>query len=311
MTMDHTIDVGRLVDDQKLGRFTALLLILSFLAMMADGYDILALAYAAPDLVREWGVQRSAMGPVFSAGLFGILFGAPLFGFLGDRFGRRPAIIGGCAIYGLCTLGAAFAPSLAVLTGLRFLTGIGIGGLMPNTIALNVEFAPKRWRATLVIVMFTGITLGGALPGWIAADLVPAHGWQILFLIGGFGPLAIAGLLFAFLPESLRFLVLHGGARPRIARVVRMIAPKANITPDTRFTVATDQTPQTSAPIRRLFAGSLRYITPLLWLLFATNLMATYFLNSWMPILFQGAGLSAQNSALALSLFQIGGTVAG
>ena len=110
MTMDHTIDVGRLVDDQKLGRFTALLLILSFLAMMADGYDILALAYAAPDLVREWGVQRSAMGPVFSAGLFGILFGAPLFGFLGDRFGRRPAIIGGCAIYGLCTLGAAFAP---------------------------------------------------------------------------------------------------------------------------------------------------------------------------------------------------------
>ncbi len=311
MTMDHTIDVGRLVDDQKLGRFTALLLILSFLAMMADGYDILALAYAAPDLVREWGVQRSAMGPVFSAGLFGILFGAPLFGFLGDRFGRRPAIIGGCAIYGLCTLGAAFAPSLAVLTGLRFLTGIGIGGLMPNTIALNVEFAPKRWRATLVIVMFTGITLGGALPGWIAADLVPAHGWQILFLIGGFGPLAIAGLLFAFLPESLRFLVLHGGARARIERVVRMIAPKANVTPDTRFTVATDQTPQTSAPIRRLFAGSLRYITPLLWLLFATNLMATYFLNSWMPILFQGAGLSAQNSALALSLFQIGGTVGG
>lgn len=311
MTMDHTIDVGRLVDDQKLGRFTALLLILSFLAMMADGYDILALAYAAPDLVREWGVQRSAMGPVFSAGLFGILFGAPLFGFLGDRFGRRPAIIGGCAIYGLCTLGAAFAPSLAVLTGLRFLTGIGIGGLMPNIIALNVEFAPKRWRATLVIVMFTGITLGGALPGWIAADLVPAHGWQILFLIGGFGPLAIAGLLFAFLPESLRFLVLHGGARARIERVVRMIAPKANVTPDTRFTVATDQTPQTSAPIRRLFAGSLRYITPLLWLLFATNLMATYFLNSWMPILFQGAGLSAQNSALALSLFQIGGTVGG
>lgn len=311
MTMDHTIDVGRLVDDQKLGRFTALLLILSFLAMMADGYDILALAYAAPDLVREWGVQRSAMGPVFSAGLFGILFGAPLFGFLGDRFGRRPAIIGGCAIYGLCTLGAAFAPSLAVLTGLRFLTGIGIGGLMPNTIALNVEFAPKRWRATLVIVMFTGITLGGALPGWIAADLVPAHGWQILFLIGGFGPLAIAGLLFSFLPESLRFLVLHGGARARIERVVRMIAPKANVTPDTRFTVATDQTPQTSAPIRRLFAGSLRYITPLLWLLFATNLMATYFLNSWMPILFQGAGLSAQNSALALSLFQIGGTVGG
>lgn len=306
-----TIDVGKLVDEQKLGRLTLLLLILSFLAMMADGYDILALAYAAPDLVRDWGIERSAMGPVFSAGLFGILFGAPLFGFIGDRFGRRPAIIGGCAIYGLCTLGAAFAPSLTVLTGLRFLTGIGIGGLMPNTIALNVEFAPKRWRATLVIVMFTGITLGGALPGWIAADLVPAHGWQILFLIGGVGPLVIAGLLFALLPESLRFLVLQGGQRAHIAKLVRMIAPGVAVSPDTQFTIAADPAPQTSAPIRRLFAGSLKYITPLLWLLFAANLMATYFLNSWMPILFQGAGLSAENSALALSLFQIGGTLGG
>lgn len=305
------INVGRLVDEQKLGRFTLLLLVLSFLAMMADGYDILALAYAAPDLVRDWGIPRSAMGPVFSAGLFGILFGAPLFGLIGDRFGRRPAIIGGCTIYGLCTLAAAFAPSLGVLTALRFVTGIGIGGLMPNTIALNVEFAPKRWRATLVIVMFTGITLGGALPGWIAADLVPAHGWQILFLIGGVGPLVIAALLFALLPESLRFLVLHGGQRKRIERLVQTIAPSMNITPESRFTIEADKTPHKTAPFRLLFAGSLKYITPLLWLLFAANLMATYFLNSWMPILFQGAGLSAEHSALALSLFQIGGTLGG
>lgn len=311
MAARQSIDVGELVDNQRLGRHTLLLLVLSFLAMMADGYDILALAYAAPDIVREWGVQRSALGPVFSAGLFGILFGAPLFGFAGDRFGRRPAIIGGCIIYGLCTLAAAWAPSLIVLTMLRFVTGIGIGGLMPNTIALNVEFAPKRWRATLVIVMFTGITLGGALPGWIAASLLPVYGWQILFLIGGVGPLVIAGLLYFFLPESIRFLVVHGGRRGQIEKLVRAFDPMIAIGPETRFVMASEAEPQRSASLRQLFAGSLSIITPLLWLLFATNLMATYFLNSWMPILFQDAGMSADYSALALSMFQIGGTLGG
>ncbi len=306
-----TIDVGALVDNQRLGRHTVLLLVLSFLAMMADGYDILALAYAAPDIVRDWNVPRSALGPVFSAGLFGILFGAPLFGYVGDRFGRRPAIIGGCLIYGACTLAAAWAPSLAVLTGLRFVTGIGIGGLMPNTIALNAEFAPRRWRATLVIVMFTGITLGGALPGWIAAALLPGHGWQILFLIGGFGPLVIAALLWLLLPESIRFLVLQGRQRDRIEKLVRVFDPVIAIAPGTRFIMAAEAAPHAAAPLRRLFAGSLALITPLLWLLFAANLMATYFLNSWMPILFQDAGMSADYSALALSMFQIGGTLGG
>lgn len=311
MPAENTIHVGDLVDNQRLGHHTLQLLVLSFLAMMADGYDILALAYAAPDIVRDWGVERSALGPVFSAGLFGILFGAPLFGYVGDRFGRRPAIIGGCIIYGLCTLAAARAPSLMVLTLLRFVTGIGLGGLMPNTIALNIEFAPKRWRATLVIVMFTGITLGGALPGWIAASLLPVHGWQVLFLIGGVGPLVIAGLLFLFLPESVRFLVVHGGPRYRIERLVRIFAPGIAIGPETRFVMDREAEPQRSASLRQLFAGSLSLITPLLWFLFATNLMATYFLNSWMPILFQDAGMSADYSALALSMFQIGGTLGG
>ena len=311
MAASETIDVGRLVDEQKLGAHTLLLLVLSFLAMMADGYDILALAYAAPDIVREWGVQRSALGPVFSAGLFGILFGAPLFGYVGDRFGRRPAIIGGCIIYGSCTLAAAWAPSLTVLTLLRFVTGIGIGGLMPNTIALNVEFAPKRWRATLVIVMFTGITLGGALPGWIAAWLVPAYGWQILFLIGGVGPLVIAGLLYLFLPESIRFLVVQGMKRERIEQLVRVFDPTIEIGPETRFVMTADEEPRVRASLRQLFDGGLAIITPLLWFLFGANLMATYFLNSWMPLLFQDAGMSAAYSALALSMVGIGGTVGG
>jgi AAHS family 4-hydroxybenzoate transporter-like MFS transporter len=137
--------------------------------MLADGYDIAALASAAPQLARSWHVAPKDFAPALSASLFGILFGAPLLGYVGDRFGRRTAIVVGCAIYGFGTLATVWATDLDQVVVLRFLSGIGIGGLMPNTIALNSELAPKRLRAALVVLMFTGITTGGGIPGYIQA----------------------------------------------------------------------------------------------------------------------------------------------
>jgi AAHS family 4-hydroxybenzoate transporter-like MFS transporter len=177
----QTIHVDRLVDEQKIDWFNINLFIWSFLAMFGDGYDISAMAFAAPDLVRDWGLHASTLGPAFSASLFGILFGAPLLGYLGDRYGRKPAIIGGCLIYGLCTLAIMQATSLNQIIVLRFLTGLGIGGLMPNTISLNSELSPRRLRATLTVLMFTGITLGSGTPSVVAAWLVPHYGWKVLF----------------------------------------------------------------------------------------------------------------------------------
>jgi MFS transporter, AAHS family, 4-hydroxybenzoate transporter len=311
MSHSENVNIGELVDRQKLGRLTLRVLILSFLAMAADGYDLLALGFAAPDIVKDWGVPRSTLGPVFSASLFGILFGAPLFGLIGDRLGRKTAIVLGCAIYGAATLAAVWATSLTQLAALRVVTGIGIGGLMPNTVALNAEFAPRRWRATLVIIMFTGVTLGGALPGWIAADLVPSYGWRALFVIGGVGPLVIGAVLFFFLPESIKFLALRQDRRNEVAKLARSMDPALAIGPQTRFSVDADEPQAQPAPRWRIFAGGLAVITPLLWLLFATNLMANFFLSSWMPILFQDAGMSASASALTLSLFQLGGMAGG
>ena len=132
-----------------------------------------------------------------------MLFGAPLLGYVGDRFGRRVAVIAGCLIYGLGTLACVAASNLDQMIALRFVTGIGIGGLMPNTIALNSELSPKRLRATLIVLMFTGITTGSALPGYIQAWLIPRHGWPIMFWIGGLPPLVIAAcLVFTVDPAS-------------------------------------------------------------------------------------------------------------
>ncbi|MGH8261443.1 MAG: MFS transporter, partial [Steroidobacteraceae bacterium] len=163
MTQGFAID--RLVDEQRIRWFNVSLLIWSFLAMFADGYDIGALSFAQPALQVLWHVPKAAFGPASSASLFGILLGAPVLGLIGDRYGRKPAIILGSAIYGLSSLAVIGTHDLNQVIALRFITGIGLGGIMPNTIALNSELAPKRLRATLITLMFVGITLGSSVPG--------------------------------------------------------------------------------------------------------------------------------------------------
>src|SRR5688572_4870972 len=133
--MSQTFQVNEFVDGQKIRRFNIMLLIWSFLTMFADGFDLNSLGFAAPDLTREWGVERSAMGSVLSANLYGIFIGAPLLGWLGDRYGRRPLIIGASFLYGIVTLIMAHTTTMEQMMVLRFIAGIGIGGIMPNTIS--------------------------------------------------------------------------------------------------------------------------------------------------------------------------------
>src|SRR5262249_30149966 len=180
-----TIDIGALIDEQKIGPFHIQLLVWSFLIMVLDGYDLLVAALSGRALMSEFGLAPTELGPILSASLFGFFFGALIFGWIGDRFGRRIAIIAACFEFGVFTLAATQAGSGYQLLVLRALAGIGIGGVIPNTIALNAEYAPKRIRATLVILMFTGNTFGGGLLGQVAPGLIASYGWRSLFVIGG------------------------------------------------------------------------------------------------------------------------------
>lgn len=308
--MNQQLDIERLVDDQKLGRFNLNLIFWSFLAMFADGYEITAIAFAAPELVRDWGLDTASMGPVFSASLFGILFGAPLLGYVGDRYGRKAAIIAACLICGGATLAMAFAQSIGELLALRFVTGIGIGGLMPNTVSLTSELSPKRFRAMLIVLMFTGITLGGGAPSLIAAMLVPQFGWPVLFVIGGTFPLLIALCLYFALPESVKFLALRPERKDDLRRVLGRVRPDVSF-PDTAEIVMSRAAPDAGSGLRQIFDRELQWITLLLWFCFGMTLMANYFLNSWMPILFEEIGLEPDEAALASGLYHLGGTLGG
>lgn len=311
MAATGVFDVSRFIDERKMTRFNAGLVIWSFFIVLFDGYDISAISFAAPELIRNWGItNRAALGPVFSASLFGILVGSPLFGYLGDRYGRKFAIIGSCLVFGAFTLAACWAASLQDLLYLRFFAGIGIGGLLPNLIALNAEYAPRRFRATMIIVMFTGITFGGSVPGGVSVWLVPHYGWQAIFAVGGALPIVMAVAAALWLPESLKHLVVREGERERAVRLLSALSPQVPVDAGTRLVVADEKIYHGFNP-KYLFEGGLALITPLLWICFACNLMGFYFLISWLPTLLTGAKLPPSEAAIATALVQIGGAVGG
>jgi MFS transporter, AAHS family, 4-hydroxybenzoate transporter len=302
--------IEELIDTQHFGRFNAGLLLWSFLAMMSDGFDISALASAAPQLSSAWHLAPQAFSAAFSASLFGVLIGAPLLGIAGDRYGRKPAIVGGCALYGLATLATVWASDLNQVTVYRLIAGVGLGGLMPNTIALNSELTPARLRAALVVLMFTGITIGASFAGMVQAWLIPRWGWPIMFWVGGLVPLAVALCLTVALPESVKFLAAAPGRRAQLLRTLRRLCPDLHLEDGVQLERSPEPVPS-GVGLRQLFGPRLLWITPLLWSCFATALMANYFLNSWLPLIFVRQGLSAQQSGGAISLYHLGGTAGG
>jgi len=263
-------------------------------------------------LAKQWAItDASAFGPVLGASLIGMLIGAPTLGFVGDRFGRKIAIVISCLIFGGFTWITVEATTLNMLFAFRLLAGVGIGGLLPNVIALTGEFAPRQYRATMIIVMFSGAAFGGAIPGVVSNFLVPTFGWQSLFHVGGAVPVIVAFLCFFLLPESLKFLVLKGDRQEELLKLLTVLRPDRQFAPDTTFFIGDERKQRSSFSPKYLFADGLAVITPLLWLLYVVSLMAYFFLLSWTPYLLTSANVPMQKAALATMLFQFGGAVGG
>jgi MFS transporter, AAHS family, 4-hydroxybenzoate transporter len=302
------IEVSRLLDERGISAFQIRLLFWAILLSLIDGYDIAAIAFAAPHLVASWGIPRSALGPVLSASNIGVLFGSAIFGWIGDRYGRKPALIGANILFGVLTFIAAYSADLTQLFWLRLIAGVGIGGVIPNLVAICTESAPRNLRATLPIIAIGCVPLGGALGGLVSAFLVPLYGWQILFQIGGIVPIVIALAAIMNLPESIKYMALHESQRAKMSKLVAALLPGFTVPADARFVIEDEQQTPSSNPVY-LFQHGLWLITPLSWLLFALNLMGYFFLSSWTPTLLTAAKLPPATAAIAAAVLQVGGTV--
>ncbi len=315
-SVSYTLKVNDFVDGQSLSRFNYSLLFWSFLAMFADGFDLNSLGFAAPFLVQEWGIERAAMGPVLSANLAGIFLGAPLLGWLGDKYGRRPLIIGATLLYGVMTLLMAWTHTMTEMIFLRFIAGFGLGGLMPNTISLNSELSPKKYRSTLIVLMFMGITSGSAALGLIAAYFISDFGWPILFHLGGILPLAVAFGMYFFLPESIKFLATKPERHKDLLKLAKKMRPDFKLHDNLQFEnpliISHSGTSQKSQPgLGVLLSNGLHIITPLLWLCYCVALMANYFLNNLIPLIYDTYGMPAQEAAIIATWYHVGGTLGG
>jgi AAHS family 4-hydroxybenzoate transporter-like MFS transporter len=308
--MSQSHQVNEFVDGQRIGRFNLQLLFWSFLTMFADGFDLNSLGFAAPDLTRFWGVAGSTMGPVLSANLLGIFIGAPLLGWAGDKYGRRPLIIGGTFLYGVVTLAMAHTTTMEQMMVLRFIAGIGIGGIMPNTISLNSELTPKKYRSAMIVLMFMGITTGSVAVGLIAANFQAQYGWQILFHTGGILPVLVAVGLYFFLPESLKLLATKADRQVELIRTARRMRTDLVVDDDAVF-VNPAIVAESDGKITELFKGGLSLITPLLWVCFCVALLSNFFLNTTLPLIYDKYGIPAADAAYVATAYHAGGTLGG
>lgn len=294
------------IDAHPLSGLQQRLLVLCFLVVAIDGFDTALIGFIAPALRVEWGLPVARLGPLFAAGLLGLMTGAFGVGPLADRHGRKAMLVASMVVFGIASFASSFSQDLSTLIWLRFLTGVGLGGAMPTSITLASEYSPSHRRSSLVTLMFCGFTIGSALGGLIAARVLEAYGWRPLLAGGGVAPIALAPVLWFALPESVRYLVMKGDAISRIAHVLSRIAPGVDLSSIS----LTSATAPAASPVRQLFSGGLIRGTLLLWLAFFMSLFVVYLLQNWMPTLIQRSGtLSLSRAALITAMLQVGGTV--
>ena len=305
------VDVSSIIEQQKLNGFLVALVVGSWVITFFDGFDMNVISFAAPYIAPEFHLDKVMMGKLFSIGLAGTMVGGFLFGYLGDRIGRRPSIIAATVAFSVLTMAIAFSKSYEQLLALRFLDGIAIGGMLPLSWALNIEYAPKRFRSTIVTVVMVGYSLGTALGGPVTVWLAPKYGWGSVFLVGGSLSLLSAIGLIAMLPESVRYLASQGGKPDTIVRTLRRLAPDLQLPSNPRFVVADEETSRKSFNARLLFENELRVITPLLWIAYIFSSMTAFFLATWTPLVFEALGFSRSTAAFAATVNSAFGALGG
>jgi AAHS family 4-hydroxybenzoate transporter-like MFS transporter len=243
-----------------------------------DGFDVQVMGFVAPALSEDWGLARAALTPVFSAGNLGILVGALIFTMVADRIGRRPVLIGATLYFSALMIATAFATTIEQLVVLRFITGLGLGSIIPNATALIGEFSPPQRRVTLMMSVSVAFTAGAGFGGFVSLWLIPRFGWQSVFYFGGFAPLVIAAAMYQWLPESPEFLATRGRRA-------------------------------TGVPAIHLFRDGRTPVTLLLWVVNFMNTLIVYSLSNWVPTVVREAGYTNSQGVWVGTILQTGGTI--
>lgn len=302
------VEVDHILDSARFQGLPLLVMFCVMAVLILDGFDIQIIGFSAPAVAQEFGIDRKALGPVLAAALLGMAAGAFAGGLAGDRWGRRPTLIAGTAVVGAATFAAAMATGIESLTFWRLITGIGLGGTLPNATALMAEFAPRRWRNQAITATIVGVPVGGMVGAAIAAEIVPTQGWRLLFLVGAALPLLLAGIMYFILPESARFLATRAGRHGELTALLGRIVPGGTAS-GTESCVVSMPAGIQSAGLRALFSRGLVRDTIATWLVFGTNVFAVYAFFNWIAVVLTSVGLDIATAVRASLVFNLAGVI--
>jgi AAHS family 4-hydroxybenzoate transporter-like MFS transporter len=303
----HASEIGHLIDAGPLSRQKIGVIVLCGLAVLLDGYDIQTMALAVPSLTEEWDIEAAAFSYALAASILGMIIGTAVVAPLGDKLGPRPMLIWGMVLVGLASAATASSTTPAALVIWRLLTGIGLGITLPNATALTSEYVPARNRAFLIAAMYLGVPVGALLAGLVAPILIEALSWRAIFIVGGILPLALAGALLVYVPESLRLLVAQRPNDPRIVALLRRFVPGV----DAATVRARPADRLEKQNVLALFTAQYWARTSLLWCIFALNLFVLFVLISWLPTILTDAGWTRPQALRGAVVIQAGGIVGG
>jgi AAHS family 4-hydroxybenzoate transporter-like MFS transporter len=303
--MTRALTVSEILDHRPLSRMQISTFLLCGVVLILDGFDAQSLGFLAPSIAKSLHVRISTFGPIFGAALFGLMIAAMISGPIADRWGRKWTVIISSLMFGAFTILTARSVSFNELLAFRFLTGLGLGGAMPNVVSLTSEYAPKRLVPVFVSMLFCGMPAGALLGSMVGAVMLPRFGWQSVLYIGGVLPFVIALILIKVLPESVRFLSVRGANPEKIRAILVSISPDLAEVP---IRDASDENEaRKGMPVKHLFTEGRALGTLLLWIPYFMNLLIIYFIVSWLPALLQQSELPVSAGINAIVLFSLGG----
>ncbi len=301
------LDVAATIDGARISLMQWSVFALTFAASLLDGFDTMVMSFLAPAISGQWHASHGAFGLVFSATLLGAAIGATFLGALADRFGRRALILVSVGWFAFLTIGCAMAPDLKILVALRFLAGLGLGGAIPNMLALAAEYAPARRRSTIVSVITWGTPLGAVLGGLVSSLVAAAYGWRVVLLGAGIAPLLLFPLLWMLLPESVRFLAVRHEAQDRLRAIMQRVAQPGDVPSNARFNISERSVEK--AGIAALFRDGLAPGTILLSAAMFSSLLLSFLLVNWTPTMLKQAGIPLSDAILGTMVLNFSGII--
>jgi benzoate transport len=293
------------MDNNSMNRFQWFVVAMCVLLYVVDGFDVLVMAFTASSVSAEWGLSGAELGTLLSSGLIGMGIGSVFLAPWADKIGRRPLILLCLFISGISMVASAFTQTAMQLGIMRFITGIGIGGILASSNVIASEYSSNRWRSLAISLQSTGYAIGATVGGIIAIGLISNFGWRSVFLAGGITTLIMFIISYVALPESLDYLLIK---QPKNAlNRVNHLAKKINITPLTKLPQIELSNEQNKSGLVRLFKSGLALQTLCIWFSFFFVMFGFYFVMSWTPKILSANGMTTEQGVTAGVLLSAGG----